>query len=297
MEFLVLSVLDWQISEPVPEDYLEYLISTMEFELGKNKTDTKKVRTDVGDDNRAKSYGKKAKIAAIKSYTKETNTEETNTEATNTEETNTKETNKEKPNPESNILEKTLKCRTRSDTKNSKMPIHNAPSSNTLSNSSARDIFSQNDKHYIGIDFQAIVNLASKNFKIWSQYPPSIIAMSAFLIVIQNRRFESVNLNCLKPNFNGKMNAGGKTTLSGKKNLVGQSISTEYFTVYYSLLELLGTPKLKTLFRPCYVAMNSLVQAFVEIEKLQVSVAEVKGACNRVGQSCSVSPVSTMSEK
>ena len=178
MEFLVLSQLNWKISEPVPEDYLDYLVKNIE-NLEQNKV------------------------------------------------SNTRK-NMKTPNPEH-------------------------PNNN----------FSASDRNSIYSDFQAIINLSSKNIDIWFGYPPSIIAMSAFLIIIQNRKFENL-------------------------------VNTDYFSTYYKILELLDDSNMKRSFRPCFIALSNLVKAYLEIQTCnQFSADELK---QPKSQSCSVSPVSTMSE-
>ena len=238
MEFLVLSVLNWNISEPVPEDYLEYLISTVETRFDAMKTDDKIEPDEIKPDEIKPDEIKPDKIKRDE----------------------IKENEHMKPK-----------------TEEIKPDRLNAEEMKLESAFSGKSLFSTDEKHFLAVDFQAIVNLITKNFEIWSQYPSSIIAMSAFLIVIQNRRFESADFK-----------------------------TDHYFHVYYSMLEMLGEPDLKILLRPCFIAMNSSVQAHIKIEKnqasekYQVTVDEVHGTNKRGsngGQSCSVSPVSTMSEK
>ena len=103
MEFIVLSRLNWKISEPVPEDYLDYLVQNIE--------------NSVKVEHKNKSTRKKKPLQT----------------------------------PEHKIT------------------------------------FSTSDKNSIYSDFQAIINLSSKNNEIWFGYPPSIIAMSAFLIIMHRK--------------------------------------------------------------------------------------------------------------
>ena len=145
MEFLVLSVLNWNISEPVPEDYLEYLFSTVETKFDAMKTDDKIEPDEIKPDEIKLDEIKPDEIK--KNEHMKPKTEEFKPERLNAEE----------------------------------MKLESAFSEKSL--------FSTDEKHFLAVDFQAIVNLITKNFEIWSQYPS--VGMLREIIDLKTQKFKN----------------------------------------------------------------------------------------------------------